>query len=84
MIHQRALFGEFESQPQRVKKFDGSWMNCISSACQQRTFCFIYRESVNGRRGARKEGFTNDTEGYALPDETQSHFQTECTSYRSV
>lgn len=84
MIHQRALFGEFESQPQRVKKFDGSWMNCISSACQQRAFCFVYRVSVNGRRGARKEGFTNDTEGYALPDETQSHFQTECTSYRSV
>ncbi len=27
---------------------------------------------------------TNDTEGYALPDETQTHFQTECTSYRNV
>lgn len=39
---------------------------------------------VNGLRGAREDGFTNDAEGYALPDETQSHFQTECTSYRNV
>lgn len=57
MIHQRTLFREFESQPQRVKKFDGSWMNCISSAGQQRAFCFVYRVSVNGRRGAREGGW---------------------------
>lgn len=40
--------------------------------------------SVNGRISARKgDEFTNDAEGYALPNETQSHFQTECTSYRN-
>lgn len=60
-------------------------MNCVSSACQQGTFCFVYRVSVDGSMSAQEgDEFTNDAEGYTLPDETQTHFQTECTSYQNV